>query len=138
MKYNYQTSFIYHYKLAYTRQLKFYTIHAYYNEIKNACYRLGICLYWDHKKVEEKIKETFLSNMDIETKLEMTKYPISDLNSLLNKISATENIIIKNLSLSCTLERHKIPDHEYSKKKQKTRIIEINTMKNSFRIFFIP
>ncbi|KAG0435738.1 hypothetical protein DMUE_4564 [Dictyocoela muelleri] len=57
--------------------------------------------------------------MDIETKLEIAKYLISDLNSLLNKISAIENIIIENLSLSCTLERHKIPDHEYSIKNTK-------------------
>ncbi|KAG0420521.1 hypothetical protein EQH57_0115 [Dictyocoela roeselum] len=86
IKYNYQSSFIYHNKLAHTRQSNFYTIHAYYNEIKNACYRLGVCLDWDHKMIEGKIKETFLSNLDIETKLEMTKYPIIDLNSFLNQI----------------------------------------------------
>ncbi|KAG0436720.1 hypothetical protein DMUE_4086, partial [Dictyocoela muelleri] len=36
-KYNYQTSFIYHTKLSYIKQSNFYTIHAYFNEIKKVC-----------------------------------------------------------------------------------------------------
>ncbi|KAG0420284.1 hypothetical protein EQH57_0213 [Dictyocoela roeselum] len=103
-KYNYQTSFIYHNKLSYIKQSNFYTIHAYYNEIKNVSYRLAACLDWNHNMIEEKIKETFINNLDYEAKLELTRFPTADISNIITKITTVENIIIENLSLSLNLE----------------------------------
>ncbi|KAG0442484.1 hypothetical protein DMUE_0235 [Dictyocoela muelleri] len=49
----------------------------------------------------------------------MTKHPIVDINIILNQISATENIIIESLSLTCNLEKENFHNREYSTKNTK-------------------
>ncbi|KAG0436051.1 Retrovirus-related Pol polyprotein from transposon opus, partial [Dictyocoela muelleri] len=123
-KYNYQTSFIYHNKLSHIKQFNFYTIHAYYNEIKNVSYRLGACLDWNRNMIEEKIKETFLNNLDYEAKLELTRFPTADIPNIITQITTVENIIIENLSLSLTLEYESKPSNNYQPNKNTYRPIK--------------
>ncbi|KAG0441016.1 hypothetical protein DMUE_1362 [Dictyocoela muelleri] len=97
LKYNYNTSYKYQSKLSLIKQNNYNTIRAYLKEVKLTVNELGACNNWNEHVIQTKTEECFFNGLDDIVKFEITKFPHTNFQFILESLIRIETFIMERL-----------------------------------------
>ncbi|KAG0420175.1 hypothetical protein EQH57_0269, partial [Dictyocoela roeselum] len=98
LKYNENTSHIYHNELHYIRQRNFVTTRAYIKQIEIITRKLATCLDWSEHATISKMQEIFFAGLDESTRIEITRYADRTYAKIIENLLNLEVVLISKFN----------------------------------------